>query len=99
LVSRCGSVIMLRSGLSDLVSAHSELLPRLNLIIVWHLDPSTAGTVYELWHSPGCSQGYPSSKSWFNCGDNVIDVEVDPQQESWRDRPGDLIRPHLHVLL
>lgn len=96
LASRCGTVIMLRSGLSDLMSAHSKLLPKLNLVILWHLDPTTAGTLYELWHSPGCSVGYPSSKTWFDCGDNVQDVEVDPTEERWRTQPVQQLLPYLH---
>lgn len=95
LARRCSTVIMLRSGLSDLVSAHSRLLPHMKLIILWHLDPSTAGSAYELWHSPGCSVGYPSSKTWFGCGDNVVDVEVDPQAEGWRTQPMQQLLPYL----
>lgn len=98
LASLCGNVIMLRSGLSDLISAHSSQIPSLNLLILWHLDASTVGTPLELWHSPGCSVGFPSSKSWFNCGNNVTDIEIDPLDESWRVAPGTKIQPYLNKL-
>jgi hypothetical protein len=98
LASLCSTVIMLRSGLSDLISAHSHQIPKLKILILWHLDASTAGTPLELWHSPGCSVGYPSSKSWFNCGDNVTDIEIDPLEKSWRDEPGKKIWSYLNTI-
>jgi len=91
LARRCKNVLMLRSGLSDLTSAYANVLPDLRLAILWHLDPATAGTVLEEWHTPGCSVGFPSSKTWFDCGDNVIDIELAPptletQPEPFIDR-------------
>ena len=78
LARQCRNVLMLRSGLSDLTSAYGNVLPDLRLAILWHLAPETAGTVMEDWHKPGCSVGFPSSKTWFGCGDNVIDIELAP---------------------
>lgn len=79
LAKQCKNVLMLRSGLSDLTSAYANILPDLRLAILWHLDPGTAGSVLEEWHTEGSSVGFPSSKSWFDCGDNVTDIELAPQ--------------------
>jgi hypothetical protein len=95
LARRCSSVVMLRSGLSDLVSAFSHSVPEQHLMILWHMDPSTHGTLYEEWHSAGCSVGHMSSKTWFGCGGNVIDIEVDPKAEPWLSNPAAQLLRHV----
>jgi len=99
LASRCNLVVMLRSGLSDLLSACSRRLPQLKLVILWHLDPTTRNTLLELWHAPGCSVGYPSSTTWFECDGRVHDIEVDPRDEAWLQTPVECLKNVAPILV